>query len=193
MRARDVWTSCCDCRSPRPSVFGATHSERPVFENARVASGCGRAIARMQLNPMNSRGALPVHERRSVALLQWRVLELSNGTAILGGVLDEQPTLRTTTPIVTQQGRHFTTSSGRSYTLVGAPASDQDVLMCLAVHLFLLGLHTKSDITEQHWLAIQAADQRGDGDRRRLRRRSGERWPDLDPDGLNRKHAAISS
>jgi hypothetical protein len=104
------------------------------------------------------RDAPSVNKQPSMSLLQWRILELADGDRVLAGVLPERPTLRITTAVEAHQGRRFVTSTGRIYQLVGTPGSDPGILCCIAQQLLLLGYRMRSDVTEEHWNAIQAED-----------------------------------
>ena len=123
----------------------------------------------MQVKPATLRDAPSVTEQPTMTMVQWRVLELTDGARVLAGMLAEQPTLRITTAIVTHEGRQVTTSSGRAYTLFGEPSSDPDVLGCIAQEIVLLGYVVRDDVTEEHWNASQsggdAALPHTDGDR----------------------------
>lgn len=92
----------------------------------------------------------------SVSLRQG-VLELSDGSRVLAGMLPERPTLRVTSPIAHQNGRQITISSGRVYLLDGAPAFDADVVAAIARHLSLIG--GACDVTAQHWRAFGATNE----------------------------------
>lgn len=118
----------------------------------------------LQVRPATLRDAPSVTEQPKMTMMQWRVLELSDGAKVLAGMLIDQPTLRIATAIVAHESSRFMTSSGRAYTLLGAPCSDPDVLVCIAQQLALLGDSVKRDLTEEYWSTIQAGSDAGPPD-----------------------------
>lgn len=99
------------------------------------------------LNLGSIRPAPPVEQQPLMELLQWRVFALPDGALVLNGFLAERPTVRTTTPIVSVTGGEVVTSSGRRYRLIGAPASDPEVLAILADKMTWSGLPCYIDAT----------------------------------------------
>lgn len=93
------------------------------------------------------RAAPSVEQQPFVELLQWRVFALPDGALLLNGMLAERPTICTTTPIVSVAGCEVVTSSGRRYRLIGAPASDPEVLAIMADKMICSGLPCYTDVS----------------------------------------------
>ena len=99
---------------------------------------------------VNRRAAPPVAEQPHMELVQWRVFMRSNGDIHLIGFLLERPTIRLTTAVVSFWKREAITSSGRRYTLVGAPSEDGHARALIEMWAVEL-LPAWRDVTAFYW------------------------------------------
>lgn len=91
------------------------------------------------LRIVNRRSAPSVEEQPHAQLIQWRVLMSGPREIHLIGFLLERPTIRLTTAVVSLWGREAITSSGRRYTLIGAPGEDEEGRALIELRAIELG------------------------------------------------------
>lgn len=106
----------------------------------------------------NSRGAPAVSYQPRVVIRNWRVLRTENELH-LAGFLEDGVTCRLTTAIahISMPSRLVLTASGRTYELVGSPASDAAPLGVIALRVLQLGLPVQQDASNEIWSAMQSA------------------------------------
>ena len=99
---------------------------------------------------VNRRAAPPVEQQPHMELVQWRVLMSGNGDIHLIGFLLERPTIRLTTAVVSLWKCEAITSSGRHYTLVGAPSEDEHARALIEMRAIEL-MPAWCDVTDFYW------------------------------------------
>jgi len=108
---------------------------------------------------VNRRAAPPVEEQPHMELVQWRVFMRSNGDIHLIGFLLERPTIRMTTAVVSFWKREAITSTGRRYTLIGAPAEDEHARALIEIRAIEL-MPAWRDVTDFYWPQKEGAGSR---------------------------------
>ena len=106
----------------------------------------------------NSRDAPSVLSQPRVVIRNWRVIRTENELH-LAGFLEDGVTCRITTAIaqISTPLRLVLTTSGRTYELMGSPASDAAPLCVIALRVLQLGLRVRQDATSEIWSAMQSA------------------------------------
>lgn len=106
----------------------------------------------------NSRDAPAVLSQPRVVIRNWRVIRTENELH-LAGFLEDGLTCRFTTAIthISMPCRLVLTASGRTYELMGSPASDAAPLGVIAFRVLQLGLPVQQDATTEIWSAMQSA------------------------------------
>jgi len=106
----------------------------------------------------NGRDAPAVSSQPRVVIHNWRVIR-TESELHLAGFLENGATCRITTAIahISLPSRLVLTASGRTYELMGSPASDAAPLGVIALRVLQLGLPVHQDATSEIWSAMQSA------------------------------------